>query len=675
MDQNRNSKPAKPVSVKLLAFLLPTLVVTLSVIYVAIFVFGKDVITSLLFTSLESEVTADAQKVNNGLNASFYYLNGIADTIERIDFKSNEEITEYSASTIGRYEMIPTGIYIGLSDGAYLDPTGWSPSDDYDPRTTKWYQQVIGNTNSYFYFYDEPYFDSDTGNLCATVIRHITLKDGREGVLAADLMLAASQEVLNSVQIYKSGRAMMVTASGQVLCYENAAACGHLVEETPDDQLLQAIGTLVNKEDGVVNSVKANGKTYYVISSTVNGTDWKVMLYDETSDVLSQVIRMVLFIAVFTIIAFVAVVVIIYFALGKMIKKPVESLTKTISQIADGDFTVSTASSGNDEIAYMTNSMNDFVEEMRGTLTTIKEVSDRLSSDSKNSKTAAERLEDAAAQQSESMDNIRDNMNNMAKAISETAQNATELAQTVAELADSENEVEDTMKRLVSKADAGQKDMKDVADSMDNIIASMNEIADAVDGVSDAAGEITKIVDLIDSISSQTNLLSLNASIEAARAGEAGRGFAVVATEIGQLANNSTDATRQIATIISEMSERVNQLSERSQGNKEIINSSATSVSVAADTFREITKELGNTTDILADMTDMMNRVNDVATNMASVSEEQSASTQEISDTVESVTATAKEVAEFSENVAEASNSVAEAVDNINERMAHFTTE
>ncbi len=675
MEQNRNARPAKPISVKLLSFLLPTIIAVLAIIFIIIFIFGKGVITNLLFTSLESEVTADAQKVNNGLNASFYYLNGIADTIEKIDFKSNEEIIEYSASTIGRYAMIPTGIYIGMDDGAYLDPTGWSPSDDYDPRTTKWYQQVIDNTNSYFYFYDEPYFDSDTGNLCATVIRHITLRDGRQGVLAADLMLAASQEVLNNVKIYNSGRAMMVTSSGQVLCYENADACGHLIEENADDQLLQAIGTQLAAEDGVVHTVKANGKSYYVISSTVNGTDWKVFLYDETTDVLSSVLRMVLFIAIFTVVALIGIIVLIYFALGKMIKKPVENLTQTISKIADGDFTVNTASSGNDEIAYMTNSMNDFVQEMRGTLTTIKEVSDRLSSDSQNSKTAAERLEDAAGQQSESMDNIRDNMSNMAKAISETAQNATELAQTVAELSDSEAEVEDTMKRLVSKADAGQKDMKDVADSMDNIIASMNEIGDAVDGVSEAAGEITKIVDLIDSISSQTNLLSLNASIEAARAGEAGRGFAVVATEIGQLANNSTDATRQIATIIGEMSERVNQLSERSQGNKEIINTSASSVSVAAETFKEITKELGNTTTILAEMTDMMNRVNDVATNMASVSEEQSASTQEISDTVETVTSTAKEVAESSENVAEASSSVADAVASINERMQRFTIE
>ena len=80
MNQNRTTKP-KPISVKLLTFLLPTIIAVLAIIFFIVFIFGKEVITNLLFTSLKSEVTADAQKINNGLNASFYYLNGIADGI------------------------------------------------------------------------------------------------------------------------------------------------------------------------------------------------------------------------------------------------------------------------------------------------------------------------------------------------------------------------------------------------------------------------------------------------------------------------------------------------------------------------------------------------------------------------------------------------------------------
>jgi methyl-accepting chemotaxis protein len=178
---------------------------------------------------------------------------------------------------------------------------------------------------------------------------------------------------------------------------------------------------------------------------------------------------------------------------------------------------------------------------------------------------------------------------------------------------------------------------------------------------------------MISAISSQTNLLSLNASIEAARAGKAGRGFAVVAAEIGNLANNSAEATSQIVEIIQDMSSRVKLLSEKSEANSEMINHNAGYVSTAAATFQQITAELSEATTTLNHMASQMTKVNDVAMNMASISEEQSASTQEISATVDLVTEAAKGVASSSDHVSGAANSVADAVEVINHNLDHFT--
>ncbi len=673
---NKAGSSPKAISAKISILFVAMLLVTILVAEGITFSLGYAMIKDLIYNSLENEVSVDASSVNRELNSTFYYLNGVADAIEQNDFASNEDIMQYLAGTVGRYALLPTGTYVMLNDKTFLYPA--DPTYEIEDCTENvMYKEAMTYTNSWFYYYDVPYFDKVTGGLCASVIRHVHLKDGRHGAFAADMFLSSVQEDLGSVQLYQSGGAMMLTSQGLVLTYKNTDACGQNVADISDDPFLTAIGKFVAEEAGKetheVANAKIAGENYYLAASPVSGTDWFVIAYAKQKEVLSALARLVAILVVVAAIAVVAVIIIMNIVLKKLIKNPVTSLTGNIEKISGGDFTVDISSDGNDEIAYMNNAMGDFVNGMRSSLSEIKDVSGRLLDDAQNSKSTAEDLEGAANEQSASMNQIRENIENMAQAVNEVAENATVLAQTVASVTEQEQQIEETMNELVSKADSGQHEMAGVANGMNDIVDSMKDMADAVSSVDEAADKINQIVDLINSISSQTNLLSLNASIEAARAGEAGKGFAVVAQEIGQLAQNSADATQQIADIIKDMSARVQQLSEKSETNTQLINSSAESINNAATTFKEITQQLSDANATLTTMAGQMDKVNDVATNMASVSEEQSASTQEIADNVDRVTEAAKGVASSSELVANAASSVSEAVDTINGNLNRFT--
>ncbi len=676
--KNTQKKGAtKAISARLSIMFVGLLIASILVAELLVLGFGYGLVKDLIDTSLTNQVAASAAQVNKDLSSTFYYLNGVADAIEQNEYDSNEEIMAYLAGTVGRYSMIPTGAYLALDDGSFFYPS--EPDYVLEGVTEKaWYKEALGYDNKWFYHYDVPYFDNVTGDLCDTVIRHVHLKDGRQGCFAADLFMADTQSKLNEVKVNETGGAMMITKGGLILTYrDDPSLCGTNISDITDQPLLTSIAQFVASEgeedSGKVVSITTNGEKYYAVTSGVDGTDWSVVTYVPQHEVLATLIRLIVILVIVTIVSVLLVVLIISRALHSMIKKPVTSLTDNIEKISGGDFTVDITSKGDDEIAYMNRAMGDFVNGMRDSLSEIKNVSGKLHDDAQTSKSTAEDLESAANDQSASMTQIRENIDNMAKAVNEVAENATVLAQTVATVTDEEQKIEASMNDLVKKADSGQKDMSNVADGMSNIVQSMKDMADAVASVDEAADKITQIIDLINSISSQTNLLSLNASIEAARAGEAGKGFAVVASEIGALAQNSADATNQIGEIIKDMSQRVQMLSEKSETNTTLINDSAETVNVAAATFQEITQELSDANEILSQMAQQMDKVNDVATNMASVSEEQSASTQEIAENVERVTEAAKGVASSSELVAIAASSVSDAVGTINDNLQRFT--
>ena len=124
-----------------------------------------------------------------------------------------------------------------------------------------------------------------------------------------------------------------------------------------------------------------------------------------------------------------------------------------------------------------------------------------------------------------------------------------------ATLEESSAAIEELASSVVTTAEGAKRADQLVANAKSNAEASgqvMDQAVAAMKKIETSSTQISQVVGLIDDIAFQTNLLALNASVEAARAGDAGRGFAVVASEVRALAQRSSDAAKEIESLISE---------------------------------------------------------------------------------------------------------------------------
>ena len=300
------------------------------------------------------------------------------------------------------------------------------------------------------------------------------------------------------------------------------------------------------------------------------------------------------------------------------LKEVVEDIDQLLTEFAKGNFD---AKSGNIEVY-----RGNFSE----ILSKLEETEKGLSQTISNVQESSNQVSAGADQLAQSAQGLAEGATDQAAALEELTSSVNEVAENVAENTKSTDRVHDQAKEVAIKADSGTAKMKELIESMKHI--------------SDTTNDIQAVIGKIESIASQTNLLSLNASIEAARAGEAGKGFAVVAEQIKELAEERAASAEETRVMLT------NSLNQVEIGSN------------VADQTSQFMDEMIEQLDVV---------VMEVA-KIRQVSDQQAESVKQISQAVEQVSSVVQSNSATSEQVSATSQELSASAEGLDEMISRF---
>lgn len=376
------------------------------------------------------------------------------------------------------------------------------------------------------------------------------------GFCGGAIQTAGMQELLDETVTYgleNTSYSLINVEKGSYIFDQNADL---VFQEVTDSNLIQIIEKVkAGEERGSLSYKGDDGVSYYAVFKAIPERGWVVVMKDTKKEIYSSVYQSQAVLLVICVLAFLAIAVVSFVMISssmKPLKKAVKKIEKLQNLDLSEDNFIDQYVGKKSEVGQLSTTIDSLTHTFRQMIVTLNECSVSMKGSSDSMSVTSKELLDTIEKNAAFTEELSASFINTNSSIDAVSG---EIAKMNAMVADINHCVKDSSKKSDALIKAANS-MNDMAS--ETLSTNKNKIEETKEKIDDAMNHLQSLVRInematqILDITSQTNLLSLNASIEAARAGEAGRGFAVVAGEIGSLAENSSKTVSEIQALCGE---------------------------------------------------------------------------------------------------------------------------
>lgn len=460
----------------------------------------------------------------------------------------------------------------------------------------------------------------------------------------------------------------VVKNDGTMLYHPTKEKVGQPVENAVIKGVVQQLQDGTKPDTAVVEYV-FDGTTKYSAYTILNNEDILVLTADESEALSGITVVTGVAIGISTVVVLLAII--ICFILGRRLMRPLVKVSTIIEEIANGDINADfgMVKETNDEIGLIIEKMKELTQSLGSIVGKIRNSSDTMSANSYELNDTSSQTLAANNEISKAVEDVAEGSTGMAASISKINENLLEMSNETKDINESVNEIRNQTTAVQDSSKIMNDKIKSMQDSSHKMDEGISAISKRIETVNTTVDKVSNIVSVIEEISSETNLLSLNASIEAARAGDAGKGFAVVAQEIRVLSDNTNTELENIKQIISSLVEECRYCVQASGTIVEDNAKQKEEIKAVLDEFGSLDEQIQKTAekaDEIEELVTAMIELNDDITkssnSLTDVSAANAAATEEMNANIEELNAMMHGVSEMAEHMNNESDGLKEAL-------------